>query len=92
MSQVLFVKSSDRTAEEGVSVKLYEAFLAAYKENNPNDEVIELDLHKENLPYLGRDMINHISSEVRKVFFMKIKFDHFIIRIVFFISSQKRFV
>ncbi|WJM59815.1 FMN-dependent NADH-azoreductase [Bacillus amyloliquefaciens] len=58
MSQVLFVKSSDRTAEEGVSVKLYEAFLAAYKENNPNDEVIELDLHNENLPYLGRDMIN----------------------------------
>lgn len=58
MSTVLFVKSSDRTAEEGVSTKLYEAFLAAYKENNPNDEVVELDLHKENLPYLGRDMIN----------------------------------
>ncbi|MCY8460732.1 FMN-dependent NADH-azoreductase, partial [Bacillus spizizenii] len=43
MSTVLFVKSSDRTAEEGVSTKLYEAFLAAYKENNPADEVVELD-------------------------------------------------
>ncbi|GIN68117.1 MULTISPECIES: FMN-dependent NADH-azoreductase [Bacillus] len=58
MSKVLFVKANDRTVEEAVSVKLYEAFLNSYKENHPNDEIIELDLYKENPPYLGRNAIN----------------------------------
>lgn len=58
MSKVLFVKANDRTVEEAVSVKLYEAFLNSYKENHPNDEIVELDLYKENPPYLGRNAIN----------------------------------
>ncbi|PAV34549.1 FMN-dependent NADH-azoreductase, partial [Bacillus licheniformis] len=58
MSKVLFVKANDRTAEEAVSVKLYKAFLNSYKENHPNDEIVELDLYRENPPYLGRNAIN----------------------------------
>lgn len=53
MSKVLFVKGNDRPAEQAVSVKMYEAFLASYKESHPSDEIIELDLFKENLPYYG---------------------------------------
>ncbi|PFH88465.1 FMN-dependent NADH-azoreductase [Bacillus sp. AFS088145] len=58
MTTVLFVKANNRPADQSVSVKLYEAFLSSYKESHPNDKVIELDLYKEELPYVGVDMIN----------------------------------
>lgn len=58
MTTVLFVKANNRPANQAVSVKLYEAFLASYKESHPNNTVIELDLYKEELPYVGVDMIN----------------------------------
>lgn len=58
MTTVLFVKANNRPAKQAVSVKLYEAFLASYKESHPNDTVVELDLYKEELPYVGVDMIN----------------------------------
>ncbi|KRF54085.1 FMN-dependent NADH-azoreductase [Peribacillus butanolivorans] len=58
MTTVLFVKANNRPANQAVSVKLYEAFLASYKESHPNDTVVELDLYKEELPYVGVDMIN----------------------------------
>ncbi|MBU3105110.1 FMN-dependent NADH-azoreductase [Clostridium gasigenes] len=58
MTTVLFVKANNRPADEAVSVKLYEAFLASYKESHPNDTVVELDLYNEDLPYVGVDMIN----------------------------------
>ncbi|MGE6614138.1 FMN-dependent NADH-azoreductase [Peribacillus sp. NPDC076916] len=58
MTTVLFVKANNRPANQAVSVKLYEAFLASYKESHQNDKVIELDLYNEELPYVGVDMIN----------------------------------
>lgn len=58
MTKVLFVKANDRPASQAVSVKLYEAFLASYKESHPNDTVVELDLFNEELPYVGANMIN----------------------------------
>ena len=58
MKTVLFVKANNRPANQAVSVKLYEAFLASYKEANPNDTLVELDLYNEELPYVGVDMIN----------------------------------
>ncbi|MGA3678403.1 FMN-dependent NADH-azoreductase, partial [Lysinibacillus agricola] len=41
-----------------MSVKLYETFLASYKELYLNDIVVELDLYNEELLYVGVDMIN----------------------------------
>ncbi|MED0827418.1 FMN-dependent NADH-azoreductase [Bacillus pacificus] len=58
MTTVLFVKANNRPADQAVSVKLYYAFLASYKESHPNDTVVELDLYNEELPYVGVDMIN----------------------------------
>ncbi|WP_026590512.1 FMN-dependent NADH-azoreductase [Bacillus sp. UNC437CL72CviS29] len=58
MTTVLFVKANNRPADQAVSVRLYEAFLASYKESHPNDTVVELDLYNEELPYVGVDMIN----------------------------------
>ncbi|WP_141505014.1 FMN-dependent NADH-azoreductase [Paenibacillus luteus] len=58
MSTVLFVKANDRGIEQATSVKLYHAFLDSYKASHPEDTVVELDLFKEELPYLNADMIN----------------------------------
>jgi FMN-dependent NADH-azoreductase len=52
MAMVLMINASDRL-EQGVSVKMYNAFLNRYKEANPNDTVEELNLFKEELPYYG---------------------------------------
>ena len=58
MSYTLFIKANDRSASEAVSVKLYDAFLESYRQSHQDEEIIELNLFKEELPYLGADMIN----------------------------------
>lgn len=51
MSNVLFIKANDRPADQAISVKLYNTFLESYKQSNPADQITELDLFAENLPY-----------------------------------------
>ncbi|MGF2616109.1 FMN-dependent NADH-azoreductase [Rossellomorea vietnamensis] len=58
MEKVLFIKANCRPIEQAVSVKLYQTFLETYKEAHPEDEITELDLFRENLPYYNNDMIN----------------------------------
>ncbi|AUO11711.1 FMN-dependent NADH-azoreductase [Priestia megaterium] len=58
MSYTLFIKANDRSASEAVSVKLYDAFLESYQQSHQDEEIIELNLFQEELPYLGADMIN----------------------------------
>ncbi|MEW9671079.1 FMN-dependent NADH-azoreductase [Ammoniphilus sp. 3BR4] len=58
MTTTLFVKANDRPIEQSISVKLYDAFLNSYRESHPRDIIIELDLYKEPLPYLGHVMIS----------------------------------
>ncbi|UCZ53504.1 FMN-dependent NADH-azoreductase [Bacillus shivajii] len=58
MANVLFIKANSRPVEQAVSVKLYHKFLENYKEANPQDEITELDLFEENLPYYDTNKIN----------------------------------
>ncbi|QGQ46070.1 FMN-dependent NADH-azoreductase [Metabacillus sediminilitoris] len=58
MAKVLFVKANNRPIEQSVSLQLYHSFTDRYKERNPNDVIVELDLFKEELPYYGVNMIN----------------------------------
>ena len=57
MTKVLFVKVNDRPADQAVSSKMYDTFLQTYKETHGADEVTELDLFKEELPYYGNTAI-----------------------------------
>lgn len=63
MSTVLFVKANGRPAEQAASVKLYDAFLASYKETHPQDSVIELDLFAEELPYYDVDTMTGLFKQ-----------------------------
>lgn len=58
MANVLFVKANDRPAEQAVSVQMYDTFLKTYKECNPQDTIIELDLFSVELPYYGNAAIS----------------------------------
>jgi FMN-dependent NADH-azoreductase len=57
MTKVLFVKVNDRPADQAISTKMYDTFLQTYKETHRADEVTELDLFKEELPYYGNTAI-----------------------------------
>lgn len=60
MSNVLFVKANNRPADQSVSVQLYNQFLASYKESHPQDEITELDLFAEQLPYYDNTLITGV--------------------------------
>ncbi len=49
MSRVLYIKASPQT-ERSYSATAAQAFLESYHQSNPNDEIITLDLFKEELP------------------------------------------
>jgi FMN-dependent NADH-azoreductase len=57
MTKVLFVKVNDRPADQAISSKMYDTFLQTYKETHRAEEVTELDLFKEELPYYGNTAI-----------------------------------
>ncbi|UZD45861.1 FMN-dependent NADH-azoreductase [Peribacillus frigoritolerans] len=57
MTKVLFVKVNDRPANQAISSKMYDTFLQTYKETHRAEEVTELDLFKEELPYYGNTAI-----------------------------------
>ncbi|MFE0554534.1 FMN-dependent NADH-azoreductase [Paenibacillus sp. NPDC058910] len=58
MSNVLFIKANNRAIEQSVSVKMYHAFLESFKASHPEDQITELDLFAENLPYYDGTAIN----------------------------------
>ena len=60
MSKVLFIKVNDRPADQAVSVQMYNAFLNAYKEANPTDEITEIDLFEAELPYYGNKALTAV--------------------------------
>lgn len=57
MANVLFVKANGRPADQAVSVKLYDAFVESYKNTHQGDQITELNLFEENLPYYDNTMM-----------------------------------
>lgn len=60
MGKVLYIKANAKP--EGVSrtFQISDNFINTYKENNPNDEVITLDLYKEGIGLLSQEDLNTI--------------------------------
>lgn len=55
MSKVLYIKANIKNEGESRTFKVSDSFVEEYKRNNPNDEVIVLDLYKENIDFLRSD-------------------------------------
>jgi FMN-dependent NADH-azoreductase len=52
MSKVLYIKANVKPEGESRTFKISNSFIEEYKKNNPNDEIITLDLYKENINFL----------------------------------------
>jgi FMN-dependent NADH-azoreductase len=60
MSKVLYIKANIKPEGESRTFKVSDSFLDEYKKNNPDDEVIELDLYKENIDFLRPEDLGDI--------------------------------
>ena len=55
MSKVLYIKANIKSEVESRTFKVADHFIEAYKKENPEDEIIVLDLYKENIDFLRAD-------------------------------------
>lgn len=55
MSKVLYIKANIKQEGESRTFKVSDSFVEEYKKNNPNDEVVVLDLYKENIDFLRQE-------------------------------------
>lgn len=60
MSKVLYIKANIKNEGESRTFKVSDSFVEEYKRNNPEDEIITLDLYKENIDFLRHDDLGKI--------------------------------
>jgi len=60
MSKVLYIKANIKKDGESRTFKVSDSFIEEYKNSNPNDEIITLDLYKENIDFLKPEDLGEI--------------------------------
>lgn len=60
MSKVLYIKANIKKEEESRTFKVSDSFIEEYRNDNPNDEIITLDLYKENIDFLKPEDLGEI--------------------------------
>lgn len=63
MSKLIYIKANAKPEGTSNTFKISDAFIDAYKENHPKDEVITLDLYKEKIGFLTEDAVVHHNVE-----------------------------
>jgi FMN-dependent NADH-azoreductase len=65
MSKVLYIKANAKSDDTSRTYKVSESFIETYKKNNPQDEIITLDLYKEGINFLPPDKLMelHVPKE-----------------------------
>jgi len=58
MAKVLYITANPKTEEQSFSLSVGKAFLEAYKQENPNDEITVVDLYKTEIPYIDTDVFS----------------------------------
>jgi FMN-dependent NADH-azoreductase len=58
MAQVLYITAHPHDDTQSYSMAVGKAFIDTYKEANPNDEVVHLDLYSENIPHIDADVFS----------------------------------
>lgn len=59
MSKILYIKAN-ANQENSRTFKISDSFIEEYKQNNPNDEIITLDLYKEKIDFLPPDQLKQL--------------------------------
>lgn len=58
MSKVLYITANPKSAKDSFSLSVAEAFLETYRQANPKDEIIHLDLYKMNIPLIDENVFS----------------------------------
>ncbi len=62
MSKVLYIKANAKLEGESRTFKISDSFIEEYKKNNPEDEIIILDLYKEGIDFLPVGQLNELHA------------------------------
>jgi len=57
MAKVLYITSNPKPVHESFGLQVGDAFLQAYKEKNPNDDIIPVDTYTVDIPYIDLDVL-----------------------------------
>lgn len=60
MSKVLYIKANAKLEGESRTFKISDSFIEEYKKNNPEDEIVTLDLYKEGIDFLPMGRLDEI--------------------------------
>jgi FMN-dependent NADH-azoreductase len=58
MAKVLYITAHPHDETQSYSMAVGKAFIDEYKQVNQNDEIIHIDLYKENIPHLDADVFS----------------------------------
>lgn len=58
MKKVLYITANPKSEEQAFSLNAGREFIDLYKQNNPNDEVVELSLYDIEIPLIDSDVLN----------------------------------
>ncbi|MBA4541341.1 FMN-dependent NADH-azoreductase [Thermoactinomyces daqus] len=58
MAKVLYITANPKPIDESFSLRVGKAFLERYKEIRPEDEIVELDLYKTEIPYIDEEVFS----------------------------------
>jgi len=58
VAQILYITAHPHDDSQSYSMAAGKAFIDTYKQVNPNDEIIHLDLYKENIPQIDADVFS----------------------------------
>ncbi|MDR6227394.1 FMN-dependent NADH-azoreductase [Desmospora profundinema] len=58
MGQLLYITANPKTEETSFGLKAGRAFLEAYREANPEDEVIHVDVFQQDIPLIDADVLS----------------------------------
>ena len=58
MTKLLYITAHPHDESQSYSMAVGKAFLDTYKEVNPNDEIVHIDLYKENIPEMDADVFS----------------------------------
>ncbi|MGG1678534.1 FMN-dependent NADH-azoreductase [Neobacillus sp. NRS-1170] len=58
MTKVLYITAHPHNETQSYSMAVGKSFIDTYKEVNPNDEIVHIDLYKENIPHIDADVFS----------------------------------
>ncbi len=60
MSKVLYIKANAKAEGESRTIQISDSFIETYKKQNPDDEIVDLDLYDADLQFLPKGKLNEL--------------------------------